>query len=298
MEWGEYVVEIKLNNGKIIRKSESWEGSWEKTLIKIMRTATKDLGHIPSQEEARKHPLMPKDLSLYDKYCISYNWAMGEVRRSWSEISWRKMTPEEKVELDRAEAKKIKTSIVNEIFTRKPYWWLDEKEAQKMTESKEKKQEACKEVLMAFAKENLRWPTFKEINDFRSNNSPGWPWGAAVVRNWFGTQQEWAEQFFPEGLPEGFVSSNKGRRAKKPTPVPAKEVSTKETTPTSETPMADIALQLISIDELKDRAEQIAKLITDGSLDNIIKTATDLQIKSNFRAEYLGKTITLMFEVE
>ena len=59
------------------------------------------------------------------------------------------------------------------------------------------------EVLRAFAIDQLRWPTVREINQLSSSKAKGWRTHAWYFRH-LGARDTWSEQVFPDGLPEGF----------------------------------------------------------------------------------------------
>ncbi len=241
------MIEVELNNGKIIQmeRIRTIEGpgrkeTHEEMLLRIMDKATDKLGHVPTFEEAKKCPWMPKRPDLYDKYCNFYDTAVRKVKKLRSNRkAWRKMTPEEKAEVERLEEIGSRRNEVSDVFTRPPNWLAQEtkrkgekrmeekntkkkktrttKESAEHIAKRQKAKEECIRVVREFARENLRWPTESEIRGFRAEKTPGWMC-AQSFNNYFGTRDQWSEAFFPEGLPEGFVEKP-AKKSKKKTQV-------------------------------------------------------------------------------
>ena len=80
-----------------------------------------------------------------------------------------------------------------------------EKEVKEMNEDR---MVEVKKVIVEFAKQNLRWPTENEVNELHRQGVLGW-YSSAELYRLFGNKSTWAGQFFPEGLPEGFVLDNR-----------------------------------------------------------------------------------------
>ena len=114
------MVEIELNNGETVKAANNRQRP-SALLLQIMDEATNKIGHIPTLEEAKSCPWMPKDLNLYDKYCVSYDIAVRTVmRKRKARSQWRKATPEEIKELERLETMKRKREDASKYLPRKP----------------------------------------------------------------------------------------------------------------------------------------------------------------------------------
>ncbi|MBQ3280668.1 hypothetical protein IJG92_03390 [Candidatus Saccharibacteria bacterium] len=153
--------------------------------------------------------------------------------------------------------------------------------------------EKLKGVLREFAIKNLRWPTDKEIQEFYKEGVSVWP-SCQTVYNLIGSNRgEWEKQIFPEGLPDGFIPSNKGGLTKKaspaptPTPVPIKA------------PIEARAEETVTMDEIKKRLEKIHKMLVERELLELITMSTNFQMESrSYCDDFYGKKITLTFKVE
>ena len=153
--------------------------------------------------------------------------------------------------------------------------------------------EKLKGVLREFAIKNLRWPTDKEIQEFYKEGVSVWP-SCQTVYNLIGSNRgEWEKQIFPEGLPDGFIPSNKGGLTKKaspaptPTPVPIKA------------PIEARAEETVTMDEIKKWLEKIHKMLVERELLELITMSTNFQMESrSYCDDFYGKKITLTFKVE
>ena len=162
-----------------------------------------------------------------------------EIRRRAEEKTGKKfLSPEARRKKKASEAKKqVKTDpvgtekekLVKEYATElaemdeaKAKALFSEEEIVGISETKEEEKmarsqgttataEEIRGTLRQFGMKYLRWPTDKEIHEFSQNNEPGWASSAHIYRQ-LGSKSSWAEQVFPEGLPEGFVERRRGER--------------------------------------------------------------------------------------
>lgn len=139
-------------------------------------------------------------------------------------------------------------------------------------------------VLREFGETHLRWPTDKEINEYRSKDIPGWR-SVPGVRRVLGPKSSWKDKIFPEGLPDGFVTQNRGGN---------REKSQAYKNPS----IKNIEHGDSDIKELERRIDWISKLFSDGHLDAVIETSNCFTMKSEVSAHYRGKSLYFVFEVQ
>lgn len=207
---------ITLNNGDTAIRQHG--ESYERMLVRILKEARDKIGHIPTYKEAKKCPYMPKNMGLYEKRCISYEYAVHELERldAWN-AGWQKPTDSQRAEIELKTELKNKRTRISEIFTQTPYVAPKTKEVEEMTTDKRNDDEQkveLHEAMRSFAEEHLRWPKDQEINAMRDKGLPGWQYSAATINRKYGSRKTWANQFFPEGgLPKGFKTGRTRRSA-------------------------------------------------------------------------------------
>lgn len=193
----------------------------------------------------------------------------------------------------RAEDRKAKIAQGIEMAAKRAEEKKDLKQEVKKVNKPRTDSEKLKGVLREFAIKNLRWPTDKEIQEFYKEGVSVWP-SCQTVYNLIGSNRgEWEKQIFPEGLPDGFIPSNKGGLTKKaspaptPTPVPIKA------------PIEARAEETVTMDEIKKRLEKIHKMLVERELLELITMSIDFQMESrSYCDDFYGKKITLTFKVE
>jgi len=300
------MVEVELNNGKVIKSQfkgavnyrERYEG-YEEILLRILNEASSRIGYVPTFEEAKNNPWMPKDLNLYDKYCGSYITAARAVsRRRSARQKWRKATEDELKDLRARENRHHVSDVFKLPFSRPTNGQRvtvsekDEKGENEMNNKtwdeirKERHlqvTEDCRRVLREFAQENLRWPTDAEITRFSQKGVPGWS-SKAVFRSRFGRKTEWADKIFPEGLPEGFSEANTNRVRKSRTEIEASISKTEDGLLTSETGVEPSPQVIDSSTMIRkiflDAASKISEVVGGASKANIDLTVS-VQIEEN-----------------
>ncbi len=144
--------------------------------------------------------------------------------------------------------------------------------------------DGLKRVLREFGEAHLHWPTDQEINDRRSRGVPGWR-SSSEVRRVLGPKSSWKDQVFPEGLPDGFVTQNRGGNYERPQ-ARKKPIGKK------------IEHENSDIKELERKIDWISKLFSDGHLDAVIETSNHFTMRSEVSARYKGKYIRFIFEVQ
>ena len=300
------MVEVELNNGKVIKGQlkdannyHDRHESYKEVLLRILDEASNKVGYIPTFEEAKNNPWMPKDLDLYDKYCGSYIKAVRVVsRRRSARQKWRKATEDELKDLRARENKHHVSDVFRLPFSRPTndqratISKKDEKGENEMNNKtwdeirKERHlqvTEDCRRVLREFAQENLRWPTDAEITRFSQKGVPGWS-SKAVFRSRFGIKTDWADKIFPEGLPEGFNEANVNRVQKSRTEIEAGISKMEDGLPTSETGVEPSPQVIDSSTMIRkiflDAASKISEVVGGASKANI-ELAVSVQIEEN-----------------
>ena len=217
LKGGEIMIRyVELNNGeKFERKNYGLNRheNLELFFYRLVNEAADRLGHIPTLEEAKDCPWMPKNLEIFDNYFPSYDFVMRKVeklrlKQEQNRNAWRKVTPEEKAEIESLEEMKRRRTRVNDVFLKPPTWLMKKsrQENQDVEESK-KQQEIAREskikkgddsvsrkswkkeeiaVLMKeFFDKHSRLPEIKEIEQMDN-----WPCVTTIYQV-FGKKEDW-----------------------------------------------------------------------------------------------------------
>lgn len=153
-------------------------------------------GIMPSQRAIKKNPYISEE----EVSILRRNGAYSEARIR--HLAEAKTGQKYKTSFERHKDNSIKSSH-ERAKTGLKVVEVEVKEVGAMNQNdKDERIKVVCEALRQFGTKNLRWPSDKEIHEMVGRD--GWASSAELYRL-LGTKGEWAQQVFPDGIPEGFI---------------------------------------------------------------------------------------------